>query len=137
VKLLSQVSGKSVNSKKVSLVGIVLGICMIAVVLVAYGQISMLQKNASDLTTNKNTLSSQVAALEAENAALLNQNTALEQGMANLTQQVTALQSQVAKLESDKTQLDSQMALLESEIAYYGHLAIPEYNPGGGRPVAV
>jgi len=108
VKQLKSVSRKGENNKKISLMGILLGICIISVVLVAYGQISILQRNAS--------------ALEADNDTLLNQITDLQVEKANLEQQVTSLQtsinslsSQVANLQSELTTLQNQVANLETE----------------------
>jgi len=48
-------SKNSANDKKVNLLGIILGVCIIAVVLVAYGQISILQKNTSTLEADNST----------------------------------------------------------------------------------
>ena len=131
---------KTENNKKTYLIGVMLGICMIILVLVAYGQISVLQKSASDLEANKSSLSDQVTALAAENAALLSQKANLQQQVtslqtnasslatqvANLQTQVTALQGNATQLEDQKAKLNSQIALLQSEIAFYEHVMDPE-----------
>lgn len=123
---MNQVSRNLGNSKKVSLVGVVLGICIIAVILVAYGQISIMQKNTSNLEANNGSLSDQVAALQAEKTSLLSQkaaleqdNTSLQQQVASLQAQATALQSQVAQMKGEKADLNSQIALLKVSIGFY------------------
>lgn len=119
---MSEVSRK-IDNKKVSLVGVVLGICMIAVILVAYGQISIMQKNTSALEANNSGLSDQVATLEAEKTSLLSQNAALAQDKANLQAQVTALQSQVAQIEGENANLSLQIAGWERSLAFHSRLA--------------
>jgi len=114
---LNQVSTRLENNKKVSLVGVVLGICMIVVILVAYGQISILQKNTSNLQSNNSSLSNQIAALEAEKASLLNQTAALEKDKANLQQQVASQENKVSSLAHDVTSLHAQFTALQHQLA--------------------
>ena len=121
MKLLNQASKKLENNRKVSLVGVVLGICVIVVILVSYGQISMLQKNTSSLEANNSSLSGQVSALEAEKTSLLNQTAALKQDVTSLKAQVTALQNQVAQIEGKKTYLNLHIAMLKAKAFLLGN----------------
>ena len=116
---MNQVSGKIENSKKVSLIGVVLGICMIAVILIAYGQISILQKNTNDLQSNNSSLSNQVAALKAnlqQQVASQEANvSSLTHAVADLQAQITALKSQLSQIGGNKTHLNSHIALLKAK----------------------
>ena len=121
---MSQVSIKPETKKKSKVISVVLGICLIVMILAAYGQISILQKNTTNLQTNNNSLSNEVAALQAEKTSLLNQTAALEQSKNSLQQQVAALQGQVVQIKGENANLNSQMAQLRASIAYYQHARV-------------
>lgn len=91
------------TGNKLSTIGIVLAICVVIVSVFAYSQISILQKNASNLETDKNYLQNQVVTLTADKA--------------NLENQVTTLENQVDTLSTDKATLENQAANLQNEIS--------------------
>ena len=83
------------TTNRIGVIGIVLGVCVVIVAVFAYGQISILQRSASDLETDKNYLQNQVATLNADKASLENQVATLNADKANLESQVTVLQCEV------------------------------------------
>lgn len=89
---------------------------MIAVILVSYGQISILQKNTNNLQANNSNLSDQVAALKAEKTSLLNQTAALEKDNANLQQQVASQETNISSLTHDVAILQAQVTALKSQL---------------------
>lgn len=114
--LLSPIHRKIENNKKVSLIGVVLGICIIAVILVAYGQISILQKNTTNLEANNGALLDQLATLAAQKTSLEQQVTSLNADVTSLTNQVTSLQTQATALQNQLTQLQTENTALNSQL---------------------
>lgn len=90
------------TTNKIGVIGIVLGVCVVIVAVFAYGQILILQRNASDLETGKNYLQNQV--------------TTLENQVATLNADKASLENQVATLNADKANLESQVAVLQCEV---------------------
>jgi len=127
---LNPLSRKVENNRKMSIVGVLLGICIIAVVLVAYGQISILQRNAGALEADKTALQeentdllSQITTLEAQKATLQQQVTTLQTNINSLTAQATNLQTNITSLQNQVNQLQGNNADMQAELlALYGHV---------------
>ncbi len=113
-------------SNKISVIGLVLGICLIVVSGYAYSQISTLQRDNESATVSNGQLQTQVNGLNAQLTATQNQLTAIqnelaaaEAQIASLTQESTNMQIMLAQKNAILEAMEQQaFDLVKSQIHY-------------------
>jgi len=118
-------------NNKAGIVGIVLGICLIAVSLFAYSQVSALQSNVNSKQADNDNLHSQVTDLQQQVADMQSQLNDKTSDLSNAQGQITSLNDQIADLHSTIT-IQEQL-LTEYELESYLSLtlahSLPDYLP--------
>ncbi len=113
-------------NNKAGIIGIVLGICLIAVSLFAYSQVSALQSNVNTQQTDNDNLHSQVTDLQQQVADLQSQLNDKTSDLADAQDQITSLNAEIANLHATVTMHEQLLGLFEAE---YHNAALAHYVP--------
>lgn len=104
-------------ANKTRIITVGLGICIVAIALFAYSQISILQANANALYRDNELLQDQLDEFELQNEELQLQKTALQSQIAELQDQILSLQAEVDALSEEKAALKSQIDELIQDLS--------------------
>ena len=113
-------------NNKAGIIGIILGICLIAVSLFAYSQVSALQSNVNTQQIDNDNLHSQVTDLQQEVADLQSQLNDKTSELADAQSQATSLNAEIANLHATVAMHEQLLGLFEAE---FHDVALAHYVP--------
>jgi peptidoglycan hydrolase CwlO-like protein len=113
---VAEVKNHMLNNKA-GMIGLVLGICLIAVSLFAYSQVSALQTNVNTTQASNDNLHAQITDLQQQVTDLQSQLDAKTSDLSNAQSQITSLNTQIASLNAEIADLHVTVTMHEQTLS--------------------